>query len=68
MKIFRSISFVFLALIATCATARDFNDKLMNRPYADSRRFHLGFSVGTFVSGLNLTHNGLVSETDGSQW
>ncbi|MDE6286076.1 MAG: outer membrane beta-barrel protein [Muribaculaceae bacterium] len=68
MKIFRPISFLFLALFAVCGSARDFNDKLMNRPYADSRRFHLGFSVGTFVSGMNLIHNGLVSETDGSQW
>ena len=49
------------------ASARTFNDKLMNRPYADQRPWHLGFSVGIFASDLMFTHNGLVTDA-GEQW
>ena len=52
---------------ATTASARDFNDKLMNRPYADNRRWHLGFSVGAHVQDLKFAHNGFVTE-DGQSW
>lgn len=47
--------------------ARDLNDKLLNRPYADLRRWHLGFSIGAYTSGLSFTHNGLITD-DGAQW
>lgn len=43
------------------------NDKLMNRPYADLKRWHLGFSVGMHVQDLNLTHNGFLTP-DGEKW
>ncbi len=58
-----------LAILAVSAWAygRDFNDKLLNRPYADNRAWHLGFSVGAFVSDLRLTHNGFVTES-GQEW
>lgn len=42
-------------------------DKLLNRPYADLKRWHLGFSVGTHVQDLSFTHNGYVSP-DGEKW
>lgn len=71
---FRKRNFFFLfsvlALVAStsfCVNARTFNDKLMNRPYADQRPWHLGFSVGIFASDLMFTHNGLVTES-GEQW
>lgn len=41
------------------------NDKLLNRPYADLRRWHLGFSVGMHTQNLLFTHNGFV--TDGGE-
>lgn len=41
------------------------NDKLLNRPYADNRAWHLGFSVGVHAQDINFTHNGFV--TDGGQ-
>lgn len=47
--------------------ARDFNNKLLNRPYADNRRWHLGFSVGAFAQDLSFVHNGFVTE-DGESW
>lgn len=46
---------------------QNLNDKLMNRPYADMRRWHLGFSVGIHTQDFTFTHNGFVSET-GEQW
>lgn len=61
---------VVLAVAAAAvqpATARTFNDKILNRPYADSRRWHLGFSVGAFASDLRFTHNGFVTE-NGEEW
>ncbi|MBD5236856.1 MAG: PorT family protein [Bacteroidales bacterium] len=42
-------------------------DKLLNRPYADQKRWHLGFSVGTHFQDLDFTHNGFKTEVDG-QW
>ncbi len=43
------------------------NDKLLNRPYADMRPWHLGFSVGLFTQDLRFTHNGFVTD-DGETW
>lgn len=48
-------------------SAQNLNDKLMNRPYADLRRWHLGFSVGLHTQDLSFTHNGLTTEA-GEQW
>lgn len=52
---------------APSAAARGFNDKLVNRPYADNRRWHLGFSVGLHSQDLAFTHNGYISD-EGRQW
>ena len=49
------------------AQGQQLNNKLMNRPYADLRRWHLGFSVGLHTQSLNITHNGFVDD-DGQQW
>lgn len=53
--------------VAMSASARTFNDKLQNRPYADRRPWHLGFSVGAFASDLHFTHNGFITE-EGEEW
>lgn len=42
-------------------------DVVLNRPYADLKLWHLGFSVGTQFQDLVFTHNGFVSE-QGRQW
>lgn len=42
-------------------------EKLYNRPYADQKRLHLGFSVGAHFQDLAFTHNGLVTP-DGQRW
>lgn len=47
--------------------ARTFNDKVLNRPYADLRRWHLGFSIGFHTEDIKFSHNGLVTE-NGESW
>lgn len=58
---------VVLTAISTAASAQALNDKLLNRPYADMRRWHLGFSVGLHTQDLNFTHCGFVTE-QGESW
>lgn len=41
--------------------------KELNRPYADLKRWHLGFSIGMCMQDLKFTHNGLVTP-EGQQW
>lgn len=56
------------AMAAPAAAApRYLKDKAPNRPYADLRAWHLGFSVGTHFQDLRFTHNGFVTD-DGEQW
>lgn len=64
----RSLALLILVAISVApdAFARP-QDKLYNRPYADLKRWHLGFSVGVHFQDLNFTHNGNVTP-DGQQW
>lgn len=52
---------------ASVVNAQYLNDKLMNKPYADLRRWHLGFSVGVHTQDISFTHNGFVT-AQGEQW
>ncbi len=66
----RIINILLMAvLLATAfdARAKQFNDKVLNRPYADLRRWHLGFSVGVHTENIRFTHNGFTTE-DGETW
>ena len=58
-----------IIVVATlcCCHAKQFNDKLLNRPYADLKAWHLGFSVGMHMQDLKFTHNGYVTD-DGRTW
>ena len=49
------------------AHAERLNDKVLNRPYSDNRRWHLGFSVGLNTMDLSFHHNGFVTE-QGQTW
>lgn len=42
-------------------------EKELNRPYADLKRLHFGFSIGTQFQDISFTHNGLVTP-EGEQW
>ena len=68
----RFLKVVILILLAGLsgavpAVARTFNDKVQNLPYADNRRWHLGFSIGSYASDLRLTHNGYITP-EGEEW
>ena len=65
-RLLRNIAAFALALTALCTSAQ-LNDKVLNRPYADLKRVHLGFSVGVAMHNLSLTNNGTVS-ADGNAW
>ena len=43
------------------------NDRILNRPYADMKRLHYGFSVGFHNQSLGMTRNGFVTES-GETW
>lgn len=44
-------------------------DKILNRPYADQKRWHFGFSVGTQFQDLSFTHNGFETPApENGQW
>lgn len=60
------ILLLLTAIGGTCASAQD-NDKILNRPYADMKRLHYGFSIGFHNQSLWLTHNGFVTD-GGESW
>ena len=64
--ILRHIAFAAIIMLAINAGAQN-NDKILNRPYADAKTFHYGFSVGMNFQNLNIANNGLVTE-DGESW
>ncbi len=61
------LTIIAFASLTPDVYARDFNDKLLNRPYADLLRWHLGFSIGAHVEDIRFTHNGFVTE-NGEEW
>lgn len=66
----RALLLLCVALFALCppvAHASQLNDKLLNRPYTDLRRWHLGFSVGLNALDLSLHNNGFIT-ADGNSW
>lgn len=67
-RVILCLCFVVVALAgAVGADAQQRNDKVLNRPYSDLRRWHMGFSVGINSLDLAFTHNGFVTE-DGQSW
>lgn len=70
LRILSTAALLFLVgfLPATQSARADrLNDKLMNRPYSDNRRWHLGFSVGLNTMDYSFHHNGFVTE-QGQTW
>lgn len=60
------LSWIFLLTSALMVSAKP-GDVYMNRPYADLRPWHLGFSVGMQFQDLSFMHNGFITES-GEQW
>ena len=68
MRLARLIYTLLLMATAATAGARTFNDKVLNRPYADQRSWHLGFSVGVYAGDLAFSHNDFRYGPQGEQW
>jgi hypothetical protein len=59
---------VMMLLLVGCAMAHaQDNDMILNRPYADTKPVHFGFSVGMNFQNLAITNNGLITD-DGEEW
>ena len=65
----RHIACVMMLLLVggAVAHAQD-NDMILNRPYADVKRIHFGFSVGMNFQNLAITNNGKVSDDGELEW
>ena len=61
-RIFFIISILFVAVLSLSAQ----REKVKNQPYADQKRFHLGFLLGMRSQDMLLTNNGI--ESDGEVW
>lgn len=61
------VALLFSAASALPVSAQRWKEKPLNRPYADLKRWHLGFSVGGFFQDFSFTHNGNVTP-EGEQW
>lgn len=61
------IILLLLAISSISATAQRRNDKLLNRPYADLKPIHFGFSVGVQFQDLNISNNGYITP-EGESW
>lgn len=65
-KLLRNIT-LLAAMCMVLAMQAQPKDKVLNRPYADLKRLHFGFSVGVAFQNLGITNNGFVTD-DGEQW
>ena len=58
---------VLLFLGCVVAHAQD-NDMILNRPYADTKPIHFGFSVGLNFQNIAITNNGYVTDDGREEW
>lgn len=61
------IAFAMILTFTAISGSAKPGDKLLNRPYADLKPWHLGFSVGFHVQDLGFTHNGFLTP-EGEKW
>lgn len=66
-KFVRRFIIIAFALAFLPGQAARLNDRIENRPYADLRRWHLGFGVSTLFQDLSFSHSGFVTP-GGEQW
>ena len=65
---------IMLMLMGCAAACAQDNDMILNRPYADSKPIHFGFSVGVNFQNLAITNNGYVTDVSdeggypGEEW
>lgn len=61
------LALLLILIGSALSVSAKWGEKVPNRQYADLKRWHWGFSVGTHVQDLNFTHSGFVAD-DGSSW
>ena len=65
---FRHItSFLLAVLCSVNMMAQRRNETVLNRPYADLKPIHFGFSVGLHLQDLNISNNGYITP-EGESW
>lgn len=64
---FKHIILLVLLAISASAMAQRHKDGPVNRPYADMKPIHFGFSVGLHMQDLNISNNGYVTP-EGESW
>jgi len=57
----------WLPSLSSVHAATHENDRILNRPYADMKKIHFGFSVGMNFQNLAITNNAMTTD-DGEQW
>ena len=67
MKLLKPLILLVALLAFAPAVRSQDNDKILNRPYADMKRLHYGFSVGFYNQSLGFSRNGYVTES-GESW
>ena len=65
-KLRHIVSVLLLVMGCALAHAQD-NDMILNRPYADTKLLHFGFSVGMNFQNLAITNNGFITDDD-EEW
>ena len=63
----RNIALMMLLMLGCAGVHAQDNDMILNRPYADTKLIHLGFSVGMNFQNLAITNNGFVTD-GGEEW
>ncbi len=63
----RHIAWIMLLVMGCAHVHAQDNDMILNRPYADTKLVHFGFSVGMNFQNLAITNNGFVTD-DGDEW
>lgn len=63
----RHIIFILLLIVGFGTQAQRRKEFLPNRPYADMKPIHFGFSVGVQFQDLNISNNGYVTP-EGEAW
>lgn len=57
----RHILCLIMLLLGCAGLYAQDNDMILNRPYADTKKMHFGFSVGMNFQNLAITNNGLIT-------
>lgn len=64
---YKAIAALLLTTLVALSTHAQRNEQILNRPFADSKRFHYGFSVGMNVQNYAITNNGYQASST-EQW